>query len=134
MVRFSMKKSINVWGLLSSIILWLGCGAMLLPFIWMVLSSFKTEAEITIFPPTLIPAAPTLMHYIKIFSEIPMGIFYFNSLYIALLKTVLMVFTSAALGYVFAKFAFKGREFLFAITLSTMMLPFPLIMIPLYIE
>lgn len=115
-------------------VLILGAAIMLLPFAWMLLSSFKVQQEIIGIPPTLFPKQPTLMHYQHIFTRIPIFQYYWNSLIVTGITTVSMVLTSTALGYVLAKFTFKGKNLVFALILSTMMLPLSIMMIPLFIE
>ena len=107
--------------------------AMALPFVWMLLSSFKPLDEIFIKPPKLFPMAPTLQNYETAFGT---GNFYsafFNSFYIALLVTVISLITCAMAAYAFARMTFPGNNFLFAIFLATMMVPFQLIVIPQYL-
>lgn len=130
----AFQKRLDFTSLLTNIIVWLGCLMMIFPFIWMILSSFKPYAEILKFPPTLLPQKWTFQYYKSIFSTIPLITYYFNSTYIAVVVTFAVVITSSALGYAFAKFNFWGRDVLFLIILSTMMIPFPVIMIPLYLE
>jgi len=109
----------------SLVLLALAAGAVLMlgPFVWMVLSSFKPVGEITRFPPTLFPEDPTLENYIEVFRRAPMGRYYANSIYISTVTTVSVVFTSTIAGYTFAKHRFPGRDLLFLMILSTMMLP-----------
>jgi multiple sugar transport system permease protein len=135
--RMRAKKEIGrslASRLIESAVLLLGATTMLLPFAWMVLSSFKTNAEIMSVPPTPWPSMPTLTHYVKIFTGIPIFSFYANSLLVSSVTTVSMVFTSATMGYVLAKFQFRGKNILFGLILATMMLPFSVTMIPLFLE
>lgn len=115
-------------------VLIIGTVVMLLPFVWMLLSSFKLQTEIISIPPTFLPQAPTLIHYQAVFTRIPILRYYLNSLIVSGITTVSMVLTSAAMGYVLAKFEFRGRSLVFALVLSTMMLPLTIMMIPLFIE
>jgi multiple sugar transport system permease protein len=107
----------------------------LLPFIWMILSSFKTLKEIRHIPPTFIPQEFTLDNYKKVLDdpELPLGIFYRNSAIIALANVVQVLFTSSLFGYIFAKFEFKGKKVLFWFILSMMMIPHQMTMIPGYL-
>jgi len=111
----------------------LGGIIMLVPFIWMVSTAFKPPPEIISYPPTFIPKKPTLQYFQEIFTKLNFGRFFFNSLYIASLVTVIALFTSSFVGYVFSKFSFRGKEIIFLLILSTMMIPFPVVMIPLYL-
>jgi len=106
---------------------------MILPFYWSIITSFKFPAEVICYPPTWIPKEPTLRNYSKLFEKLPVVKLYFNSLFLSITITVLVLFTSSLIGYVFAKFYFPGRNIIFIMILSTMMIPFYITMIPLYI-
>lgn len=107
----------------------------LLPFIWMILGSFKTGAEIRLIPPTLFPQTFTLENYRRVLSdpELPLGLFYRNSAIIAVANVAQVLFTSSLLGYIFAKFEFRLKKVLFWIIMATMMIPHQLTMIPGYL-
>ena len=107
----------------------------LLPFIWMILGSFKTGAEIRQIPPTLFPQIFTLDNYKRVLSdpELPLGIFYKNSAIIAFANVIQVLFTSSLLGYIFAKFEFKSKKYLFWFIMATMMIPSQVTMIPGYL-
>jgi multiple sugar transport system permease protein len=106
-----------------------------LPFIWMILGSFKTGAEIRHIPPTFFPNEPTLDNYATILQDddLPLAIFYRNSAIIALANVVQVLFTSSLFGYIFAKFEFQGKSILFWFILATLMIPFQVTMIPGYL-
>jgi ABC-type glycerol-3-phosphate transport system permease component len=105
------------------------------PFVWMILASLKTGAEIRQFPPTFVPHDATLSNYGTILSdpELPLGLFYRNSLFIAVLNVIATLFTSSLLGYVLAKYRFWGRGVVFWFVLATMMIPAQVTMIPSYL-
>ncbi|MFZ5911860.1 MAG: carbohydrate ABC transporter permease [Chloroflexota bacterium] len=107
----------------------------LLPFAWMILSSFKTLKEIRHVPPTFLPQEFTLDNYEKVLTDpdLPLGIFYRNSAIIALANVVQVLFTSSLFGYIFAKFEFRGKKALFWFILSLMMIPHQMTMIPGYL-
>ena len=113
-----------------------GCILTLIPFVWTIVASFKTHAEI-IDPAqrTFLPRNFTLDNYTTIFNDpsLPLGRFYANSLFVALSNVVIHTFTSALFGYVFAKFNFRFKRILFAYILATLMIPFQLTMIPSYL-
>ena len=116
-------------------ILIVGSLISLLPFVWMLLSSFKTLKEVRQIPPTFYPQKFTLDNYQKVLTDkdLPLGIFYRNSAIIALANVVQVLFTSSLFGYIFAKFEFKGKKALFWFILSLMMIPSQMTMIPGYI-
>ena len=107
----------------------------MMPFIWMVLGAFKTGAELRQIPPTFWPADWTFDNFRTIFSDedLPLGLFYRNSLFIALMNTGLVIFTSSLFGFIFAKYEFKGKSVLFWLILAVMMIPFQMTMIPGYL-
>ena len=106
---------------------------MILPFYWSIITSFKLPAEVISYPPTWIPEEPTLRNYSKLLEKLPVMRLYFNSLFLSITITVLVLFTSSLVGYVFAKFYFPGRNIIFMMILGTMMIPFYITMIPLYL-
>lgn len=111
------------------------CLVSLLPFIWMILGSFKTGREIRQVPPTFFPQQFTLENYKTILSDpdLPLSLFYRNSAVIALANVVQVLFTSSLYGYIFAKFDFRGKKYLFWFILATMMIPHQVTMIPGYL-
>tara|TARA_R110001583_G_C5665141_1_gene410010 strand:+ start:3733 stop:4635 length:903 start_codon:yes stop_codon:yes gene_type:complete len=100
------------------------------PFIWMISGSLKNQTEITAFPPTIIPDKIQWSNYVELFSYQPFAQQYFNSLYIAALVTILVVFISSLAGYAFAKIKFKGSNFIFLLLLSGLMMPEEVTIIP----
>ena len=108
---------------------------MLLPFVWMILGSFKTGKEIRQIPPTFFPKEFTFENYKTILSDedLPLGLFYRNSAIIAIANVIQVLFTSSLFGYIFAKFEFKGKKYIFWFIMATMMIPFQVTMIPGYL-
>lgn len=115
-------------------VLIVGALAIIFPFIWMMLSSFKTEAEIVSFPPTFFPENFTAANFIKVWEEVNFKRYFGNSVFVLVVKTAVILYTSVVSGYVFAKLHFKGRNVIFLIVLSTMMIPFPITVLSLYQE
>jgi len=107
----------------------------LLPFVWMIMSSFKSLAEIRRIPQTFFPQEFTLNNYERVLNDpdLPLATFYRNSAIIALANVVQVLFTSSLFGFIFAKYEFKGKKFLFWFILSLMMIPHQMIMIPGYL-
>ncbi|ECJ9750797.1 carbohydrate ABC transporter permease [Listeria monocytogenes] len=113
-------------------ILTVGGFFMILPFIWMVLSSLKTDAEILKIPPTIWPESFTLDNFTKLFTEMDFAIYLKNTLIIVFFS-FFGLFLNAMAGYGFAKFKFKGKNKLFYLVLATMMIPGQVTMIPVYL-
>jgi multiple sugar transport system permease protein len=104
------------------------------PFVWMVLTSLKELHEVHRFPVTWWPDNPlNFANYQQIFTERPFGAYMANSFIIALGATLSTLVFSTLSGYAFAKFQFPGREILFTLVLATIMLPFEVSAIPLYL-
>jgi multiple sugar transport system permease protein len=102
------------------------------PFIWMLSTSFKTEAEAFRVPPTWIPIEPTLHAYIYMLVKKNFGIYFLNSTIISLGTAILSTFFGAFAGYGFSRFVFKGRRFLIGFFLATQMLPGVLLVGPYF--
>ena len=103
---------------------------ILMPYIWMLLTSFKSTSEIMKNPGKIVPIDWTLSGYIKVLTQSPFFKWLQNSVIVTASVTVIVLFTSSITGYIFAKYHFKGKEFLFWVILVTMMVPFTVTMIP----
>jgi multiple sugar transport system permease protein len=106
-----------------------------LPFVWMILGSFKTGREIRQVPPTFFPQKFTTENYKTIMEDenLPLATFYKNSAVIAIANVIQVLFTSSLFGYIFAKFEFKGKNVVFWFIMATMILPSQITMIPGYL-
>lgn len=107
---------------------------MILPFLWMLSAAFKPEVEIFRFPIKWIPENPTLSNMKAIFSEkYNFALYYLNSFKIAVTVTLIQLFTCSFAAYAFSKIRFPGRDQIFLCYLGTLMVPFQVTMIPLFI-
>lgn len=106
---------------------------MLLPFVWMLASSFKPMRDIFAFPPSIVGPRFIIDNYLNIFKQYPFALNMWNSFYIAALFTILAVFFCSLAGFAFAKYHFKGKGFLFAFLVATMAIPFETTLVPLYV-
>ena len=104
---------------------------MLYPIAWMFISAFKASAEVMSMPPRFIPDQPTLENFYKIY-QANFVKYTLNSVFVSLMRTAIPLYTSALLGYIFDKFEFKGKNFVFVAIISTMMVPWIVTIIPLY--
>jgi multiple sugar transport system permease protein len=104
----------------------------IVPFVWMFFSSFKTFRDL-VSNPGMLPQVWTTANYVEIASRVNFPSAFLNSIISAVSVTAATLLTSAALGYVFAKYRFWGKEVLFFIFLATMMVPFAVILVPLYL-
>ena len=116
-------------------ILGIGLLVTLLPFIYVLVSSLKTPSEIIRVPPTFWPAQPTWSNYTTIFNDpkVPLTLFFFNSIVVAVARVAITLFTSSLAGYIFARYEFGGKGVMFGIIMAQIMIPFQMIMIPLYL-
>jgi putative chitobiose transport system permease protein len=124
-------KFSNIWTylLLSAIAL-----IMLFPLLWLISTALKSQSEnIFSFPPQLLPAQPTLENFITVWQTYPFGKYLFNSTLVAVLTVSLNVLFCTLAAYPLARLDFRGRDFTFALVVSTIMIPFQIVMIPLYI-
>jgi ABC-type glycerol-3-phosphate transport system permease component len=106
---------------------------MLYPFLWMVFSSFKTGADILTVPLQLLPRQWTLASFNRVVNTTSLPRSYINSLGLSTAIVATVLLTSSLGGYTFARLEFPGRDILFVFTLSTTMVPFLTLLIPLYI-
>lgn len=106
---------------------------VLVPILWMALSAFKPEKEIISWPPTFIPQALTTQNFIDVQSRINIVRYILNSVIYAGATTGLAVIVNSLAGYAYAFYEFKGKTVFFLTTLATMMVPFQVIMVPLFL-
>lgn len=128
------KKRITVVSVAKTIFLLLLIIVVLYPFLWVVISSFKYEKDIVTYPPTFFAETYTLQNYEKILDYLPILTYIKNTVIFAGGVGVCTVFFDSLTGYAFARMNFRGKNVLFAVILVTMMVPFQVIMTPLYME
>jgi multiple sugar transport system permease protein len=111
------------------------CAGFMLPFIWMLSTSLKTVDKTVAFPPQFLPDPVVPGNYWKVITsdKVDFPLYTRNTLIIAALAVIGTTLSSAVVAYGFAKIRFRGRGGLFALMLSTMMIPFPVMMLPLFI-
>ncbi|MGF1495772.1 MAG: carbohydrate ABC transporter permease [Elainellaceae cyanobacterium] len=107
---------------------------MLLPLLWLVSTAFKSPAEdIFQFPPRFWPQAPTLQNFVQVWETNPFGRYLFNSSLVAGLTVGLNLLICSLAAYPLARLRFRGREALFTLIVATILIPFQIVMIPLYL-
>ncbi|MEH7107432.1 MULTISPECIES: carbohydrate ABC transporter permease [Bacillaceae] len=106
----------------------------LAPLFWMVTTSLKGPEELYQFPPKWIPAKFHFENFKEAWLSQPFTQFLTNSLTVTIMATLGQIVSSSLVAYGFARFQFKGRDFLFILLLATMMIPWEVTMIPLYME
>lgn len=115
------------------ILLICGVAITLVPFIYMISASFKSQIYTFEYPPRLIPRDPTLENYIKALGKDLFGINLLNSFFVATVTTVSTVFISSLMAYAFSRMRFPGKEVFFYILLLGMMIPPVMLIIPQFI-
>jgi putative chitobiose transport system permease protein len=128
-VNWQWVKMALMYGLLGGIAI-----AMLLPLLWLVSTAFKSPTEnLFQFPPQFLPQAPTFGNFIQVWQDNPFGRYFFNSTLISVITVTLNLILCSLAAYPLARLNFKGREILFSLIVSTILIPFQVVMIPLYI-
>ena len=110
----------------------LGVLVMILPFVWMILSSLMTSREVMARPLVWIPETPRFDNYAALAEAVPLARMYLNSAVVTTAITIGILLTSSLAGYGFAKFRFPGRDALFLFVLATLMIPFFVVLIPVF--
>jgi putative chitobiose transport system permease protein len=122
-------KGVLTYGILLAIAI-----AMLIPLLWLTSTAFKDTTEnIFQFPPQLFPQRPTLENFVRVWQSQPFGQYFLNSLFVAGLTVTLNVFFCSLAAYPLARLNFVGKDWIFTAIISTIMIPFQIVMIPLYI-
>lgn len=126
-VYTNIKKVLNYMMIIIVCLIFIG------PFAWMFLTSFKSLGETLLFPPTIIPKEWHPENYIKAWRSGPFLRYLLNSVIVTVSIIVLQCLTIIPAAYAFARFEFKGKNFLFFIVMLTMMIPAQLIFLPLFL-
>ncbi|MHB8277646.1 MAG: carbohydrate ABC transporter permease [Candidatus Humimicrobiaceae bacterium] len=114
-------------------ILIIGSFFMVLPFLWMIISSFKPNIDIVSVGFKLFSPNWTLDNYRKVLGDMNIGRAYFNSIFVASVATAFTIFSASAAGFLFSKLKFWGRDALFFLVLGSVMIPPQIVLIPLYL-
>jgi putative chitobiose transport system permease protein len=130
-----MKQRSQVWrsflnyGVLSAIAVF-----MLIPLVWLVSTSFKSPSEdIFQFPPQLLPSQPTIDNFVTVWQSNPFGRDLLNSTIVSVLTVALNLLFCSLAAYPLARLSFRGREVIFSAIVATILIPFQIVMIPLYV-
>jgi alpha-1,4-digalacturonate transport system permease protein len=113
-------------------VLIVGAVAMLIPIVWAVVSSFKTPSELAQSPPSLLPDRLAVENYTKALTSFDFAHYFMNSVVVTVAATALTLAINSMAAYALAKYNFRGRDALFLITLSTIMIPIQVILLPAY--
>jgi multiple sugar transport system permease protein len=103
------------------------------PFVWMISASLKTEATVFEYPIQWIPKQPMWENYVEIFQKVSLLTYFKNTFVISISVTLIQILLSSLAAYAFAKIVFPGRDILFILFLATLMIPYQVIMIPIFV-
>ncbi|WP_214078792.1 carbohydrate ABC transporter permease [Mesotoga sp.] len=126
-------KTRRVKGILRYFLLVILAMFFLFPIYWMFVSSLKSPSEIFAFPPKLIPENPVWSNYTKVFSQVPFARYMLNTFFVASVVTIVALLLHSMAAYSLARLNYRGRNFLFILVISTLMIPFSAILIPLFL-
>jgi ABC-type glycerol-3-phosphate transport system permease component len=118
---------------LSHAILISGAVMMVLPFIWMLSTSFKEPGKTFVYPPEMIPDPFTLENYPDMWNALPFGQFFLNSVKISSLNTIGQLITCSMAAFAFSVLLFRGRDLIFLLLVATLMIPYQVTLIPTFI-
>lgn len=124
------RPSGKVWNWLSTILLFVMAFIMVMPFVWLVSSSLKSQTQIFSYPPQWIPDPFHFENYSKALTIKPFGLYLVNTLKIVFLNVIAVVFSSSLVAYGFARINFPGRDFWFGIVMATLFLPYAVLIVP----
>ena len=107
---------------------------VLFPFYWMVLTSFKSYSSYNAeYIPKLYASNPTLQNYVDVFTQVPLGRYFLNSIIFTVATTAIMLVVTVLSAYAFARLEFRGKNLVFTLYLSLMMIPSELVVITNYV-
>lgn len=115
------------------ILLMIGAVFMLFPFVWMVLSAFKTKADVYAYPPRWIPSVWTWDNFKKVFEMIPFLRYYGNSIFTSVVETALQIGISIVAAYSITKLEYPGKKIFLVLMRSSLFVPMVVVMIPMYL-
>ena len=107
---------------------------VLLPVLWMSLSAFRPADQITIYPPNFFPTSFVTDNFLDVTDEIPILTYIANTAKYAIVVTAVSLLFNSMAAYAFARISFKGKNVIFTVLIASMMIPFQVIMIPLFME
>lgn len=127
-----MKKKKGSAAVLTYAALIIGSVVMIFPFIWMLLTAFKTNAEVMQIPPTILPSAWDTDAFAKVTDLLPFGKLYINTILMIAVRVICAVAFCSIAGYAFAKLEFRGKKILFTLVIVQQMIPGQIFIIPQY--
>lgn len=136
-IRSATRRSLAQQRLAERLLLWIAlaatAGVMILPFLWLVTSSLKSELAIFSYPPQWVPRPALWRNYVEAWQARPFDRYLWNSLVILVLNLVAVLGSASLCAYGFARLQFPGRDLWFAVVLATMMLPAVVLLVPSFV-
>jgi ABC-type glycerol-3-phosphate transport system permease component len=133
MPRQTLRRPISLRSWLLTALVWGVAILFLIPFLWMISSSLKPNYQIFEVPPRWIPNPPRWDNYREALTTLPFGRYMMNTAIISIVTIIGHLLSCTIIAYAFARLRAPGRDFLFVVVLATMMLPYPVTMVPLYV-
>ena len=131
--RPSQRQRKAIFATLWYIVLGVTAAVVMMPYIWMLSTSLKDKGEIFTYPPTWIPHVFRLQNYVDAWNAAPFGRYFLNSVFVAVAVTIGQLITCSLAAFAFARMNFKGKNFMFALFLSTTMISTQVTMVPSYL-
>ncbi|MDO5022400.1 MAG: carbohydrate ABC transporter permease [Eubacteriales bacterium] len=132
-LNHSYQTKLGTFKLFQHVLLILGAVVMVFPFYWMIASAFKTSAEMNIFPPTMLPNNWfNYDNFVIAFKTAPFARYFINSVITCLSSVAITTLTTILASFAFSRFNFPGKEIIFSLLLSMMMVPFEILVITNY--
>ena len=129
----SRKIRQKITSVISHVILIIGAFIMIVPFIWMLSTSFKAPGNTFVYPPEWIPRPFVWQNYVEMWQALPFSQFFLNSVKISTLSTIGQLLTCSMGAFAFSILKFKGRDLLFLLLIATLMIPYQVTLIPTFI-
>ncbi|MCM3800286.1 carbohydrate ABC transporter permease [Caldibacillus thermoamylovorans] len=126
------KPKRELYDIISNILVVIFAIASLFPLYWLLTSSFKNSSDVVKMPPDWFPKTFTLDNYVELFNNQPAFRWAFNSIVVSLVATVALIVVASLAAYGFSKLHFKGRNIIFIIFISSLMIPKEVIIVPLF--
>jgi multiple sugar transport system permease protein len=132
MLQNKNKKKLELVDIVTNSLVTLFAVLSLFPLYWLLTSSFKNSADVVKMPPDWFPKTFNYQNYIDVFNSQPALKWTYNSLFVSLVSTVLLIIVSALAAYGFSKLQFKGKNIIFVIFISSLMIPKEVMIVPLF--
>lgn len=132
-VPVAARRPLKLGPIISPLVAMVLAAVSVFPVIYMFSASLMQPSQIFSVPLQLIPNPPRPANFVDIFSQFNIGHYLFNSVLVAVCVVILNLFFCSLTGYSLAKFRYPGRSIVFGFILSTMMIPFNVILVPLYV-